>query len=318
MSGRPNTFPNKEGEIDANTIAVTGAYGYSGKYIAQALVNKGRRVITLTGSPERSNSFKGKVPAHPFNFDHPDRLIETLRGVGTLVNTYWVRFNHDTKTHEQAIHNTLILFQSALEAGVRRIVHISITNPTLGSPLPYFSGKAELENALEEMDISFAILRPAVIFGREDILINNIAWLLRRFPVFAIPGDGRYRLQPIYVGDLARIAADQVDGDENVILNATGPETYSFNQLVNLLKEVVDGKAYITHVSPKLAYRLSQLLGMLVGDVMLTEGEITGLMGGLLATDTPPTGETKLSDWARKHAATLGTFYANELRRHYN
>lgn len=274
-------------------------------------------MITLTGSPERTNSFKGKVPAHPFNFDHPDRLVDTLRGVDTLVNTYWVRFNHDTKTYEQAIHNTRTLFQSALEAGVRRIVHISITKPTLGSPLPYFSGKAELENALEEMGISFAILRPAVIFGREDILINNIAWLLRRFPVFAVPGDGRYRIQPIYVGDLARLAAAQVDLDQNVTIDAVGPEIYSFNQLVHLLKEAVDSKAYITHVSPKLAYRLTQLLGWLVGDVILTEEEITGLMGGLLATDTPPTGETKLSDWARKHAATLGTSYANELRRHY-
>ena len=87
-------------------------------------------------------------------------------------------------------------------------MHISITNPSLDSPLPYFRGKAILEKEIRASGISHAIVRPTVLFGKEDILINNITYLLRRLPVFAIPGSGDYRLQPIYVEDLAEIAVE--------------------------------------------------------------------------------------------------------------
>ncbi len=175
--------------------AVTGAYGYSGKYIAQRLLDQGHTVITLTNSLSRANPFGTAVRAMPFDFDRPDLLAEHLQGVSVLYNTYWVRFNHRLFQHADAVRNTLTLFAAARKAGVRRIVHVSITNPSEDSPLEYFRGKATLEKALVDSGISYAILRPAVLFGKEDILINNIAWTLRRFPVFALFGDGRYRLQ---------------------------------------------------------------------------------------------------------------------------
>ena len=214
--------------------AVTGAYGYSGKYIAQRLLNAGHQVITLTNSPQRTNPFGERVPAYPFNFDRPHELTETLRGVSVLYNTYWVRFNHETFQHASAVNNTLVLFEAAKAAGVQRIVHVSITNPSEDSELEYFSGKAQLEKALIASGISYAILRPTVLFGKEDILINNIAWLLRKFPVFGIFGDGRYRLQPIYVDDLAQLAVEQGQESEkcnhqryrtgNLYLSRTGDD----------------------------------------------------------------------------------------------
>ncbi len=178
--------------------AVTGAFGYSGKYIARRLLAAGRRVITLTNSTDRANEFGGQTRAFPFHFDRPDELAASLAGVEVLYNTYWVRFNHKLFRHADAVRNTLILFDAAQRAGVRRIVHVSITNPAEDSPLEYFRGKARLERALIESGLSYAILRPTVLFGAEDILINNIAWLLRRLPVFGVFGDGSYRLQPIY------------------------------------------------------------------------------------------------------------------------
>src|SRR5262249_37427495 len=149
-------------------------------------------VRTITGDPSRADPFGGRVEAFPFSFDDPARLTETLRGADTLYNTYWVRFDWRGTTYAQAIANTRTLFAAAREAGVRRIVHVSITNPSESSSLPYFRGKAELERDLRESGISYAIVRPTVVFGREDILINNIAWLLRRLPLFVIPGDGSY------------------------------------------------------------------------------------------------------------------------------
>ena len=206
--------------------AVTGAFGYSGKYIAKRLLDCGDEVITLTNSLHRSNPFGGRVKAYAFNFNEPEALARSLRGVSVLYNTYWVRFNHKMFQHADAVKNTLTLFQAAQAAGVERIVHVSITNPSEDSALEYFSGKAKLEKALIDSGISYAILRPTVLFGKEDILINNIAWALRRLWVIGVFGKGEYRLQPIYVDDLALLAVEQGTKRENVIVNATGPETF--------------------------------------------------------------------------------------------
>ena len=187
--------------------AVTGAFGYSGKYIAERLLAEGKTVITLTNSIHRENPFGDRLRAFPFNFDQPDKLTDSLRAVSVLYNTYWVRFNRRSFTHADAVRNTMTLFAAARAAGVERIVHVSITNPSEDSPLEYFSGKARLERALIESGPSYAVLRPTVLFGKEDILVNNIAWALRRLPVFGVFGDGQYKLQPIYVDDLAEIAA---------------------------------------------------------------------------------------------------------------
>ena len=188
-------------------VAVTGAYGYSGQYMARRLLDQGHEVLTLTDSTRRSNPFGEKVKAQPFNFSNPALLEQTLRGVDVLINNYWVRFDLPPLfTHAAAVLHAKTLFGAAKRAGVARIVHISITNPDRNSDLPYFSGKAEMEDQLRSMGLSHCILRPTVLFGKEDILINNIAWCLRYLPVFGIFGDGQYRLQPIYVDDLAEAA----------------------------------------------------------------------------------------------------------------
>ncbi|MDH5507267.1 MAG: NAD(P)H-binding protein [Anaerolineae bacterium] len=297
--------------------AVTGAFGYTGKYIAKQLLADGRRVITLTNNPQRANPFGTQVKAIPFNFADPAALAASLAGVDTLYNTYWVRFDHGRASFTQAVANTRTLVQAAVQAGVRRFVHISITNPDPQSSLGYFRGKGQLEQAIQSSGISYAILRPAVIFGQEDILINNIAWLLRRFPLFAIPGDGKYRLQPIYVEDLAALAVQAGAAHENQIIQAIGPETFTFNDLVGMLAAVVGSRARLVHLPPSLAYWLSKLVGVVVGDVILTREEVLGLMDNLLVAEAPPAGHTRLSESAAQNSATLGTRYAHEIKRHY-
>ncbi len=219
--------------------AVTGAFGYSGRYIAQRLLDAGLEVVTLTNAPSRRDPFGGRVRAFPLRFDQRDALVDALRGVGVLYNTYWVRFNHPLFTFRQAVENTKALFDAAREAGVRRIVHVSITNPSAGSDIEYFRGKADLERALENSGIGYAILRPTVLFGKEDILINNIAWVLRHFPVFGVFGDGRYRLQPIYVDDLARLAVEQGQQADDVVIDPIGPETFTYRELVTTIGRLI-------------------------------------------------------------------------------
>jgi uncharacterized protein YbjT (DUF2867 family) len=295
--------------------AVTGAFGYSGKYIARRLLAQGHEVRTLTNSTQRQNPCGPAVRAYPFHFDEPDKLAASLAGVSVLYNTYWVRFNHRHFTHAEAVRNTLTFFDAARQAGVERIVHVSITNPSAKYNLEYFSGKAELEAALVNSGISYAILRPAVLFGKEDVLINNIAWTLRHLPVFGVFGEGNYRIQPIYVDDLAELAVVHGEGHENMIVNAIGPETFTFRELVTSIGRIIGKERPVISFSPRLAYWATRVIGLFVGDVFLTWEEVQGLMAGTLAVDTPPTGKTFLTAWAREHAGTLGRRYTSELAR---
>jgi uncharacterized protein YbjT (DUF2867 family) len=301
--------------VNAPIHVVTGAFGYSGRYIAQRLLACGLQVRTLTNSPGRESPLAGRVAVFPYAFDDPVMLTEALRGAAVLYNTYWVRFSHRGFSFTSAETNTRALFAAARAAGVGRVVHVSITNPSEDSPLEYFRRKARLERALIEEGLSYAILRPAVLFGGPDILINNIAWMLRRMPVFGIFGDGAYRIRPIHVEDLAALAVRLGQTDDNCVVDAVGPESFTFRELVEKTGRIIGCPRPIVSLPPWLGLLVARLLGIVLGDVVLTAEEIRGLMAGLLDTDSPATGTTRFTEWAAEHAADLGTRYASELAR---
>ena len=299
------------------TVVVTGAFSYTGKYATRLLLDRGYRVRTLTFHPLRENQFGPQVEVFPYNFDRPERLVQSLRGASALINTYWVRFPRGDATFEGAVRNSRVLIDAAARAGVRRIVHVSIANPSLDSPFGYYRGKAQLEQAVAASPLAYTILRPAVIFGLEDILINNIAWFVRKFPVFGIPGSGRYRIRPIFVEDMARLLADAVERRSNCVVNAAGPETFSFEELVRLISCHLGMGPLLLHLPMPLAYASTRAIGWLVGDVVLAWQEYRGLMADLLAPGGPSTGETRLSNWLRENRDRIGRRYASEVARHF-
>ena len=299
-------------------IAVTGAFSYSGKYITKRLVERGEEVITLTGHPNRPDPFGGKVKAFPLDFDEAG-MTKSLQGVEVLVNTYWVRFDKGENTQPRAVKNTQKLVHAAKAAGVRRIVHISIANPSADSPLPYYWGKAANEKAVIGSGLSYAILRPTVLVGGgEDVLINNIAFLLRRFPFFFIPGDGSYGIQPVHVEDLADLAVDAVYSKENYVIDAVGLDSYTFKELVRLVGETVGARRPLISVPPRLALLAAQFLSLFVSDVILTPEEVDGLMANLLVSHEPARGKTYFKDWLKENREVVGVNYASELKRHYS
>ena len=295
--------------------AVTGAFGFSGRFLARRLLDSGIAVRTLTNSTWNPNPFGARVEVHPLAFDDPAGLAESLRGVRVLHNTYWVRFNHRDFSHTEAVHNTAVLFEAARKAGVERVVHISITNPSEESPFEYFRCKAALERMLRESGLSYAIVRPAILFGPGDILINNIAWTLRYLPVLGIFGDGRYRLRPVHVEDLAALMAAQAANRQSVVVDAVGPESYEYRGLVRLIGDSVGHRRLLLPVPPWAGLLAARAMGLVLSDVVLTRDEIGGLMASLLDVPGPATGPTRLSDWVRANAADLGRRYASELAR---
>jgi Nucleoside-diphosphate-sugar epimerases len=297
-------------------IAVTGAFSYSGKYITKRLLARGEEVITLTGHPNRPDPFGGKVKIYSLDFDEAS-MTRSLQGVDVLVNTYWVRFDKGENTQPRAVENTRKLVNAAKAAGVKRIVHISIANPSADSHLPYYWGKAANEKAVMESGLSYAILRPTVLIGKEDILINNITFLLRRFPIFLIPGDGSYGIQPVYVEDLADLAVEGIYSKDNYVIDAVGPDSYKFKELVQLIGEKVGARRPIISLPPRLALLAAQFLSLFVGDVILTPEEVDGLMANLLVSKQPARGKTAFKDWLEANKSTVGIKYASELKRHY-
>jgi uncharacterized protein YbjT (DUF2867 family) len=297
-------------------IAVTGAFSYSGKYIAKRLLERGEEVITLTGHPNRPDPFNGKIKAYPLDFDEAS-MTKSLQGVDVLVNTYWVRFDKGENTQPRAVENTRKLVNAAKAAGVKRMVHISIANPSAESHLPYYWGKAANEKAVIESGMSYAILRPTVLVGTEDILINNIAYLMRRFPFFFIPGDGSYGIQPVFVEDLADLAVEGVYSKDNYVIDAVGPDSYTFKEFVKLIGERVGVQRPLISLPPRLALFAAQFLSLFVGDVILTPEEIDGLMGNLLVSKEPARAKTTFKDWLNNNRQTVGTKYASEIQRHY-
>jgi len=296
--------------------AVTGAFSYSGSAIARELQAAGRRVRTLTGHPDRA-PHGTDIEVRPLTFEDPDQLSESLRGVHTLYNTYWVRFARGAIDHDLAVANSRVLFEAAARAGVQRIVHVSITNPAPDSPYPYFRGKAEVERILNQVDVPAAIVRPAILFGGDGVLINNIAWLLRHLPVFAIGGGGDYRIRGIHVDDLARLCVRLGQGLDPIVVDAVGPQTVTFRELVAAVKAAAGSRAVLVAVPGWLIPGMSRVLGLILRDTLLTGDEYHAMADGLADSDAPASGRIVLTDWIAEHAADLGRRYANELKRHF-
>jgi uncharacterized protein YbjT (DUF2867 family) len=301
----------------AELSVVTGAFSYTGRAIAARLLAEERGVRTLTRREAPADPLAHRIETAPLQFADPAALEESLRGARVLYNTYWIRFEREESTFARAVENTRVLFRAAARAGVERVVHLSVTNASENSPFPYFRGKAALERELAESGLSHAIVRPTLVFGPEDILVNNIAWILRRSPVFLVPGDGSYRVQPVSVADTAALCVAAADTGRGESLDAAGPDTLTFEELVRTIAAAIGMRPRIVHASPRVALALSGVVGRAVRDVLLTRDEVGGLMASLLVSHEEPRGRERFCDWVREEGDRLGRRYVSELARNF-
>jgi len=298
-------------------VTVTGATGFTGRFITEALLENGFQVRSLVSRLDREDPFGGRVEYQAYQFHDFEGLVKKLKGSRALVNTYWVRFNRSEVTFDSAVRNSQTLFSAAREAGVERIVHISVSNPSPDPKLPYFRGKWQVEQELEAQRIPYTIIRPTLIYGAGDILINNIAYLLRRLPFIGIPGDGKYRIQPVYARDLAELAHQAIQAAGNQVFDAAGPEVYEYKELIRLIASAIGANPRLFHLPPGLASFLGKILGWSLGDVLITQDEIRGLMANKLVSNQPPLGSSSFRDWLFKSSSQLGTRYTSELARNF-
>jgi uncharacterized protein YbjT (DUF2867 family) len=303
--------------VPSTVHVVTGAFSYTGSYIARRLLEAGERARTLSRRPDPSHALSRDVEFAKLQFEDHRALAAALKGAQALYNTYWMRFPRGRVSWETALRNTDVLLRAASAASVPRVVQISVTNASEDSPLGYFRSKAIAERMLREAGVSYAIVRPTLIFEREDILIHNIAWALRRFPLFTIPGSGAYAVQPVSAGDVARLAVEVAGVRENVTIDAAGPVTYTFDELVRAIRSAVRARCRLTRVPAPVAVALAGAVGAARRDTLLTREEVIGLMQGLLVSHDPPRGRARFDDWLAECGPALGRAYVSERQRNW-
>ena len=301
----------------AGMAVVTGAFGYTGGYVARRLIDQGIRVRTLSRRLSGRNPLGSLVETAPLDFSDPGGLRRSMEGAGVLYNTYWIRYARGHMTFDRAVENTATLFEAAVRAGVGRIVHFSVTNASHSSELPYFKGKAQVEDMLKGIGVPYAVIRPTLVYGDGDVLLNNMAWALRRFPAFPVCGAGYYPVQPVYAADVAAQAVEAGSQSDNSIADAAGPDTFSFEELLRLVASAMGVRSRLVRMPPWLGHTLTRLVGLLMRDVALTRDEVDGLMAGLLTSKAEPTGTTKLNNWLAENGDSLGRSYVSELRRNW-
>ena len=295
---------------------MTGAFGYTGRWIAHQLLDEGKRVRTLTNAVGRDDPFDGQVEVHPLDFQNREALVESLRGADVLYNTYWVRYNHHSKQfdHEIATDNCRLIFEAAKEAGVRRVVFFSVAHPEQAPKWSYFRGKVITEKTLRDCGISHAIVRPTVLFGGgRNVLVNNIAWMLRYIPVFGLFGWGNYSIQPIHVRDVARIAIELGARDDDITRDVAGPETFIYKDFIKLIAQSMGVRRLLVPMPAIVAWLAGRAMGLFLRDMIITRAEIRGLMQGLVASEEEPLGEISFSEWVAEKGPELGRHYHNDL-----
>ena len=298
--------------------AVTGAFSYTGSAIARELLARDRQVRTLVRSPPPpGHPLAGSVEVAPLALDDEAALVSALAGVEVLHNTFWIRFPRGRSTFEWAIAASARLFRAAATAGVERIVHISVTRPSVSSPYAYFRAKAAVDELALGGPVPATSVRPSLVFGgRQEILVNNIAWFLRRSPAFAVPRRP-CRVQPVHVDDVARIAADAGESREPGIVDAVGPETFTYRELVARIGAVVGSRARIVALPERAVAALGRGAGVALHDTVVTAEELGALTASLLTSDEPPLGRARFSEWVAGQADWLGREYHSELERHW-
>jgi len=298
-------------------LAVTGSFGFTGRAITERLLAAGREVVTLTRRSGAGDPLAERIAVRPIDTTNPAQLAASLAGVDTLFNTYWLRFPRDGETFEGLVAQSAVLLAAAREAGVRRVVHVSVVNATPDAETPYVRAKAALESVVRSSAMEWAIVRPTLLYGPGDILINNLAWALRRLPVYGIPGLGRYTVQPVHVNDLARLCIDAAEGAPNRVIDAAGPEILAYRDLVGLIRGAVRSRAIVVPLPALVVFAAARLIGLFVRDVVLTRDEIRELTSSLLTSREPARGEIRISEWLRENADSIGRRWSGELSRNY-
>jgi len=253
-------------------VLVAGGSGFIGSYITRRLLADGHRVVVLSRDPERARRrLPPQVELRQGDIADAAALERAMAGVEVVVAA--VQFpNHPVENPRKGCtyvkvdgEGTVRLVAAARRAGVQRVVYLSGAGTREGQTQPWFVAKLMAERAIRESGIPYTIFRPSWVYGAEDRSLNKFAAFARMLPFVPVIGDGRTRVQPLYVGDLAEAVSASIGKEEaaDQVYEVGGPEELTMDQIIRTMLQVMGRRKPLLH-SPawlmKLATTPLQLL----------------------------------------------------------
>lgn len=256
--------------MDQKTVAIAGGSGFIGRAIARRLARVPEvRVRVMSRSPERAKQ-RLELPGAEFvrgEVTEPDSLTEALKGADTVVSAvqfegYPVENPKRGLTFERVDYGgTVALLEAAKSAGARQFVYISGAAADERSAHPGFRAKGRAERAIRESGLVFTIFRPSLVYGPEDQVLNTFAKALRFAPVFAVPGTGLQKVQPVLVDDIAECVALAIGGEgHNGIFEIGGPDLMTFDEMMWIVMDVSGRRRPIIHIPERVMRGIAGIL----------------------------------------------------------
>jgi NADH dehydrogenase len=284
-----------------DTVTVFGGDGFVGRYIVQALLKAGHRVRVASRNPKRGWFLKaqanlGQIAYVAADITRPETLRHAVEGANAVINLVGILKGDFDAVHRQGAANVAA---AARSAGVETLIHMSAIGADPESASDYGRTKGKGEAAIRAAFPAAVILRPSIIFGREDQFINRFAGLIRMLPVIPIIG-GATKFQPVFVGDVAHAVAAIVNDPEAHAAKTYelgGPEIMTMTEVNRWIAEATGHERPMLELPDEVSGLLATMTGWLPGApitrdqwLMLQSDNIVGVKArGLGALGIAPT-----------------------------
>lgn len=255
--------------LDGRLICIFGGGGFVGRYVAQALLERGARLRIAERNIKNAMHIKplgnlGQTQFVSADVTRGDSVTRAVRGCDAVVNLVGVLKGDFERVHVEGARNVA---EAAAAAGCRSLLHLSAIGADSDSPSRYGRSKGDGEKAVLQAFPDAIILRPSIIFGREDQFINRFAGMIAMLPVVPIIG-GDTRFQPIFVGDVADVAARALSEPElyaGQTFELGGPEILSMGDINRRIARMTGRDRTFVDVPDVAASLMARVLGPLPG-----------------------------------------------------
>jgi uncharacterized protein YbjT (DUF2867 family) len=251
--------------MNEKLVTVLGGDGFVGRYVVQALLKSGARVRVASRNPKRGWFLKaqanlGQIAYVAADVTQPETLVRALHEADIAINLVG-SFDHMDMIQNRGAANVAV---AAAKAGVGQFIHMSAIGADSTSPSRYAKSKGDGEAAVRAAFPAATILRPSIIFGREDQFINRFAYLIRMLPVVPV-FSAETRFQPVFVGDVAHAVMAAVANAEAAgnIYELGGPQIFSMLEINKWIAKACGRERYYFPVSDIIGASMAKLTGWL-------------------------------------------------------
>ncbi|MEJ6594840.1 complex I NDUFA9 subunit family protein [Parasphingorhabdus sp.] len=256
-------------DLDGQLICIFGGGGFLGRYIAESLLERGARLRIAERNIKNAMHIKplsnlGQTQFVSADVTKAESVARAVNGCDGVINLVGILNGNFERVHVEGARNVAA---AAAAAGCRSLLHLSAIGADSASPARYGRSKGDGEQAVLQAFPDAIILRPSIVFGREDQFINRFAAMIAMLPVVPVIGSAT-KFQPIFVGDVADVAAQALSDPDlyaGQIYELGGPEIISMGDLNRRIAKLTRRDRTFVDVPDFAAKMMASLLGPLPG-----------------------------------------------------